>query len=36
MNKEQTYLVEVLRNAINAVYQEERFLLRLPKETEKV
>ena len=28
MNEEQTYLVEVLRNAINAVYQEERFLLR--------
>lgn len=28
MNDEQTYLVEVLRNAINAVYQEERFLLR--------
>ncbi len=28
MSEEQTYLVEVLRNAINAVYQEERFLLR--------
>src|SRR5690554_3004702 len=28
MNEEQAYLVEVLRNAINAVYQEERFLLR--------
>jgi hypothetical protein len=28
MNEEQTFLVEVLRNAINAVYQEERFLLR--------
>lgn len=28
MNEDQTYLVEVLRNAINAVYQEERFLLR--------
>ena len=28
MNEEQAYLVEVLQNAINAVYQEERFLLR--------
>jgi hypothetical protein len=28
MNEEQTYLVEVIRNAINAVYLEERFLLR--------
>jgi len=28
MNEEQSYLVEVLRNAINAVYHEERFLLR--------
>lgn len=28
MNEEQTYLVEVLRNAINAVYLEDRFLLR--------
>ncbi len=28
MNEEQAYLIEVLRNAINAVYQEERFLLR--------
>lgn len=28
MNEEQAYLVDVLRNAINAVYQEERFLLR--------
>lgn len=28
MNEEQAYLVEVLRNAINAVYQEKRFLLR--------
>jgi len=27
MNEEQAYLVEVLKNAINAVYQEERFLL---------
>lgn len=28
MSEEQAYLVEVLRNAIYAVYQEERFLLR--------
>ena len=28
MNKEQTYLVSILRDAINLVYQEERFLLR--------
>jgi len=28
MSEEQAYLVDVLRNAINAVYQEERFLLR--------
>jgi hypothetical protein len=28
MNEEQAYLIDVLRNAINAVYQEERFLLR--------
>jgi hypothetical protein len=28
MNEEQTYLFNVLRNAINLVYQEERFLLR--------
>jgi hypothetical protein len=28
MNEEQAYLIDVLRDAINAVYQEERFLLR--------
>lgn len=28
MNEEQTYLVNILQNAINLVYQEERFLLR--------
>lgn len=28
MNEEQSYLVEILQNAINEVYQEERFLLR--------
>jgi len=28
MSEEQAYLIEVLRNAINAVYYEERFLLR--------
>lgn len=28
MNEEQTYLVDLLKKAINAVYQEERFLLR--------
>lgn len=28
MNEEQAYLVEILQSAINAVYQEERFLLR--------
>ena len=28
MNEEQAYLIDVLRNAINAVYLEERFLLR--------
>jgi len=27
MNEEQTYLVNILRDAINLVYQEERFLL---------
>jgi hypothetical protein len=28
MNEEQLYLVDVLQNAVNAVYKEERFLLR--------
>lgn len=28
MNEEQTYLVSVLKDAVNSVYQEERFLLR--------
>lgn len=28
MSEEQAYLVEILQNAITAVYQEERFLLR--------
>jgi len=28
MNDEQIYLVDILKNAINLVYQEERFLLR--------
>ena len=32
MNNKQKYLVEVLQNAINAVYQEERFLLRFAQE----
>lgn len=28
MNEEQKYLVDILQNAVNLVYQEERFLLR--------
>lgn len=28
MNEEQQYLVDILQNAVNSVYQEERFLLR--------
>jgi len=32
MNEEQTHLVDILKSAIDAVYHEERFLLRFAKE----